>query len=140
MRWWGKERFRFLQRQAGFSLMEAVVAVGIISLIGIGIVAALDTNYRATRTLDEQVTAVNMVTAYLEAVREIPYSNDYSSAEDSISIPAQYHLDIDIEFSSDGETFAPYTGAEDETFQRITVTVLREGSKPVLSVCTYRTK
>ena len=140
MRWWGKERFRVLERQAGFGLMEVLVVVGILGLIGTSIVAALGANYRANDTLNEQVTAVNLATAYFEAIREIPYSNDYSSAEGNISIPAQYHLDINIEFSSDSETFAPYTGAEDETFQRITVTVLREGGKPVLSMCTYRTK
>ena len=135
----GRKIARLFQKQAGFSLLEALVAIGILGLIGVGMIAALDTNSRANRTLDEQVTAVSLATAHLEVLRELPYGDTedpYSSAGASISIPSQYDVVISTEWSSDGETFGPYI--EDATLQRITVSVSREGGKPVLLMCTYK--
>lgn len=139
MRWPGKVRFRFFRGQVGFTLIETLVSVGILAAIGVGVVIALDTNARATRTLDEQVTGINLATDYLEAIWELPFStDDYPSAGDNIDVPYQYSVVINTEYSSDGENFGPYTGSE--TFQLITISVYREGGKPVLSMCTYKYK
>ncbi len=137
MGWPLKGKFKLFQEQKGFSLFEVLVAVGILGLIGVGLLTALTTNARATRTLEEQVVAVNLATAHFEAIREAPYAATYPNAGDNITIPFQYDVDIDLEFSNDGETWSDnYT---DETFQKIILTVSREG-KPVLLVCTYRAK
>ena len=140
MRWLGKEIFRLFQGQKGFSLFEVMVAVGILGFIGAGVVLALDTNYRATRTLDEQVTATNLATAHIEAIRSLPYAATYPNASENITIPPQYSVVINTECSSDSETYVPCTGSDNETFQLIKVCISREGGKPVLSICTYRTK
>jgi len=143
MRWLGRGRFRFLRGQTGFTLLEVLVAVGILGLIGTAVVLALDTNARANRTLNEQVTGVNLATAHLEAIWELPFSagaDNYSSVRGSIAIPNQYIVDISAQFSIDGKYFHPYTGADNETLQLITISVLREGGKPVLSMCTYKYK
>ncbi len=132
-----KRKFKLFREQRGFTLIEVLVAVGILGFIGVAVIAALDTNSRAARTLDEQVVAVNLATAHLEAIRELSYAATYPNAGDSITIPFQYSVDINTEFSSDGDTWGSYSG--NETLQKITVKVSREG-KPVLSLCTYRTK
>ena len=147
MRWLLKGKFKLFREQRGFTLFEVLVAVGILGLIGVGLLNALDTNARATRTLDEQVTAVNLATAYLEAIKTMSYAVDYPDAEDLITIPSQYSVDKDIDFSStsnttDNITYIIWvdTPTANETLQKITVTVSREGDKPVLSMCAFKTK
>jgi len=138
MGWPLKGKFKLFQEQRGFSLFEVLVSVSILGLIGVGLLTALNTNSRAARTLDEQVVAVNLATAHFEAIREVPYAATYPNAGENITIPTQYSVGIDVEFSNDGETWSDnYT---DETFQKIILTVSREGGKPVLLVCTYRAK
>lgn len=139
MRWLSKVRFRFLQGQKGISLLEVVIAAAILGVIGVGFLAALNTNTKATGTLDERVTAANLVADCLEAISNSTYSDngDYDEAVANITIPFQYSADINVDFSSDGTTFGPYTGSE--TLQKITVTVSREGEH-VLSICTYKAK
>lgn len=131
-----KGNLRLFRKQTGFALLEVLVAVGILGALGVGLLTALDANSRANRTLDEQTTAVNLVTTYLEDIRELPYSDNYSSAGDGINIPSQYSVVISTEYSSDGEIFGPYTG--NETLQLIRIIVSREGGKPVLSMCTFK--
>ncbi len=140
MRWLGKGRFRFFRGQTGFTLIEVLVAVVLLGLIGGGVATALDTNSRATRVLDEQVVAVNLATAHFEAIRELPFSTDnYSGAGANITIPSQYFVDIDVDYSDDGTTWSDNYTSSNQTLQRITISVSREGGKSVFSTCTYRT-
>ena len=136
-------KFPFLREQTGFSLIEVVVAVGILAAIGVVFLIALETNYKSDRTLDEKVTATNLATEYIEAIKQCQWAPTYPNPDcplNGIMVPFQYIVTIDTECSSDGETFGPCTGSEDEAFQKIIVRVSREGGKPVLSICAYRTK
>ncbi len=136
-----KGRFRFFRGQRGIGLLETLVAVAILAGIGMAVLAALDTNSRANRTLDEQVTGVNLATAYLEAIRSEDFdtSGTYSNVKESIDPPTGYRVNIYTEFSRDDvEWFESYS--EGDTLQRITISVSRDGGKPVLSMCTYKYK
>ncbi len=89
MRWLGKRSLRFCRGQKGLTLIEVVVAVGILSFIGTGVVLALGTNYRAARTLDEHVVAVDLASNHLEVIKDLPYAVTYPNAGDNITIHFQ---------------------------------------------------
>ena len=126
---------KILRKQAGFTLLEVLVAVGILGIIATGFITALDSNSRATRGLDEQTVAVNLASDYLEVIKELPYAASYPTAGANITPPSQYSVNTTIQFSSDGTNW----GDTYSTLQKITVKVSREG-RPVLSLCTYRTQ
>ena len=142
IRWLRKNSFRF-RGQRGFTLMEVMVGVIIIGLIGTGVIKGIDANARATRILDEQVQATNLVTAYLEGMRQMSYSDNaspYNSVNATITIPAQYSVAMNIAYSNDDITWSTTNSSGALKLQKITISVSRTNGKLVLSTCTFRTK
>ncbi|MFC1874462.1 prepilin-type N-terminal cleavage/methylation domain-containing protein [Chloroflexota bacterium] len=141
MRCLGKGRAELFRRQRGFSLLEALVAIGILGFIGVVVVMALDTNSRAGRILDEQTIGANLASIYHETIKKSAYENsypEYDGVVGSINIPSQFSVGIDADYSEDGDTWIDsYSG--NQTLQRIIVSV-SHGGKPVLSMCSYRTE
>ncbi len=152
MRWLDKGRLRFLRGQRGISLIEVLVAAAILAVIGVGLLNALDTNAKATRQLDEKVVATNLATAYFEAIKASPYAETYDDVVAGITIPHQYIVDVDIQFSSESiiiedditqiiwvDEYLDDEGKE-RTIQKIAISVSREGGKSILTICTFKTK
>ena len=80
--------------------------------------------------------------AVFEAIRQLPYDNtdNYSGAGANITIPLQYNVVIDVDYSDDGTNWVEDYSAADQTIQRITIIVSHDEGKPVLSMCTFRTE
>ncbi|MBI4185982.1 MAG: type II secretion system protein [Chloroflexi bacterium] len=134
-RWLAKARPRFLREQSGISLLEILIALGILAAIGVAFLSGLNTNSKAAGTLDEQVVATNLATAYLENIRQSTYAATYPNAGDNITVPFQYNVAINTAFSTDGTTWVgPYAN---QTLQKITIIISRQG-RLVLSVCTFK--
>ena len=146
MRLLGKGKLRFLRGQKGLTLIEVLVAAAILAVIGVVLLNALDTNAKATRTLDEKVVATNLATAYIEAIKAAPYDITepyYDDVVAGITIPPQYIVNVGIQFSDDGSSGDGIDWTDDyngETLQKIAITVSREGGTPILSICTFKTK
>ena len=151
IKWLRRNGSGFFRGQRGFTLLETVLAVIIIGLIGMGVIKAIDTNARGSRVLDEKVQATNLVTAYLEGIRQLAYdatTNPYSSVNASITQPPQYSVAVNTAYgsSSDGVNIIWYSTnlSGSLKLQRITISVYRTsgnqtGERLVLSNCTFRT-
>ena len=130
-----KEITRLIRRQKGFTLIEVLVAVGILGFIGAGIAMALDTNYKSVAVLDQKTTGMNLAITHVEFIRETEFAQDYSSVVASIVLPSQYESSINLEYSDDGDDWTEtYSG---QTLQRIIVSISQGGS-PIYSMCTYK--
>jgi len=132
-----KQRLGQFHRESGFTILEVLIAVGILGLVGVAVLQGYDTSYRTTGTLDEQVTARTLITAHIESIKRLPYSATYPNAGEDINIPDQYTVVVETECTDDDITYQACSG--NETLQRIIVSVFREGGKPVMRICTFRT-
>ncbi len=144
MRWLGRARFRFLKGQRGLTLIEALVAAGILAAIGAVFMGAMFTGYKSVGVLDEQQQAETLARSQLEGIKNAPYS-DLGSYPISVSLPSQYSMSITVTPPTCIGTADNCTPLEEllgysvTTIQEITVSVYH-GSKPVLSVACYKVK
>ena len=117
---------RRLWDQSGFSLLETILAVFLISTIGIGVIRAIDTNARAAQNLDDQVQATNIVTAYLENMRQLSYNdsslNPYPTIGNNVTV-SQYIVTVSVLYgnSPDGVniTYSTTNNSGAYTLQKI---------------------
>jgi len=126
------------KQQAGFTLLETLISVVLLGLIGVGVLRGVQTISTSNMVLDEKIQASNLATMYVEAIRQLPFdaSDPPYSSTDSILKPPQYIVEVDAEYSSDGESWnGTYSG---EKLQKVIINVSRTGGKPVSSFCYYR--
>ena len=132
MRRLGEKRFRVFGEQAGFSLIEALVAVAILAAIGVVFLSAMTTGFRSTGIQDEQVTAESLARSQLEVIKAAPYDVSYAV---TVEMPSQYLLSIESPYVLwDGVNDVWVVSDNNTHLQKITVKVSREGGKPVLMV------
>lgn len=144
-----KGRLRPFRGQSGFSLIEVLVAVGILAVIGVTFIAAMYTAHGSVGLLHEQSQAEALARSQLEYIKNSPYdeSGEYPV---TVDLPYQYGMSINVgtptcvEVVSDNcSTVEEIVGDNVTTVQEITVTVFRtggEGDRPVFSVACYKSK
>ena len=112
--------------QKGMTLLETLVALGILALIGVAFMSALSTGTRSTAILDEQVQAESLARSQLEDIKKSTY-DDIEPIEYPVTAdcPPGYEVSIKVQPN------------EDNTLQEIAVTVYREG-KALFKVTDYK--
>lgn len=144
MRWLSEARIRFLQGQSGISLLEVLVAIGILGFIGVAFMTSLNTAYRSVGTLDEQTQAEALARSQIEDIKDSAWLTD-GQYPGTIDLPPQYSIVISVEEAVTGEHYPEIwviDGTED-TLKEITVSVLRTasgGDRAIFSIKFYRTK
>ena len=122
--------------QKAFSLLESLIAIGILGVTGLAILNAVDTNTKTTGVLDERVTAMNLATSCIEVIRVADFNVSTSDITANITMQEHYDIDIAVECSSDGVNFLTCNGTE--SLKRFSITVMHD-EIPVLSMCTFKT-
>ncbi|MEK7354178.1 MAG: prepilin-type N-terminal cleavage/methylation domain-containing protein [Chloroflexota bacterium] len=139
-----KRLIKLFHRQTGFTLIEVLLSFGLMALIGVGLLQAIDTNARASGIVDQHVTADTLATGYIEAIRQSPYANNYTSATANITIPLQYSVVVQTygtdDYVSNWDNIV-WVGppSSNQTLQKIIVSV-SQGGKLITTICTLRTR
>lgn len=144
MRWLSEARIRFLQGQSGISLLEVLVAIGILGFIGVAFMTSLNTAYRSVGTLDEQTQAEALARSQIEDIKDSAWLTD-GQYPGTIDLPPQYSIVISVEEAVTGEHYPEIwvTDGTEDTLKEITVSVLRTasgGDRAIFSIKFYRTK
>ncbi|OGT27313.1 MAG: hypothetical protein A2Z17_05090 [Gammaproteobacteria bacterium RBG_16_66_13] len=123
--------------EAGFSLVEELVAVGIV-VVGLALVlSAVSTASFGVRETDEHVFAENLARSQVERVQDAPYSaNPTSVPYPTVTPPAGYAVSLNVEYWTAPN--GPFTTTvRNDGLQQITVTVTHAGQY-VLSLAHYK--
>ncbi len=133
---------RFLNGQAGISLVENLVAVSIIAAIGVVFMTSLDAAHSNVKILDEQIQGETLARSQLEIIKNSAYDVTGNYAV-TVELPPQYTMDIIVQTPQCIGTADNCTTLDDlmeetvTTIQEITV-IVYHGGLPVITVGCYK--
>jgi len=108
--------------ERGLSLIEILLALGILAAVGVSFLGAMSTSSTATRVEHEQVTSEGLAKSQLEYIKNQDYRVDMAyEVLDTAQIPDGYSIDIM------GEYMNPRGDSthNDDGLQKITITITR---------------
>jgi prepilin-type N-terminal cleavage/methylation domain-containing protein len=111
-------KFTLLRDQKGFSLLEILMALGILGAIGGGFSAALYTGIRATDQAAEFTEVDRLVRNQIEEIKNASYDEILPLEYPIVATPGDYSISLGIVKTGDGDG---------GTYQTITITVARSG-------------
>ena len=125
------------QGHKGVTLIETLIALGILGLVGTAFMAALVTGGRATRLLDDQVQAEALARSQLEDIKNTAYNRSLGCYPNcypvTVTVPPQYS----IATKTDPLAGSICDGTQFNCIQKITVTV-KKADLTVLTLVTYK--
>jgi prepilin-type N-terminal cleavage/methylation domain-containing protein len=133
---------RLSRKQAGFSLIETLVAASILAVIGVVFMSALFTGYRSVGILDERQQAEILARSQLEDIKSVDYQEDEIYPV-TVDLPPNYSISIGVTSptcigtADDCVTLDELMGEHITTIQEITVYVYHH-DKYVLAVACYK--
>jgi type II secretory pathway pseudopilin PulG len=128
--------FRSAQNsQLGFTLIEAVIALGILAAVAVIFLVGMQTSSRAVMVSQEHVSADSLAKSEMEYVKSLPYDDTsvplIYAVDPTITIPQGYNISVTAVRLDRGYPTV------DDGIQQITVTVTRDGVA-VLTVSGYK--
>ncbi len=130
--------FGLSQKQKGLTLIEVVLALGLLALIGVGILEAAQANTKASGIIDQQVTAQSLATNYIEAIKQSAFADNYAGATANITVPPQYNVAVTT-FGTDNDTVWVGPPSSNQSLQKIVITISQSG-KQIFTMCTFRAR
>jgi prepilin-type N-terminal cleavage/methylation domain-containing protein len=133
-----------MKSEKGFSLVEIVVALGLMGIIAVGLLSGLATTFRAGWISQERVIAESLAKSQWEYIKAQDYilTADYDPIDPDkcyqlIEIPDELVVkNYTIEINTPQAVISP-GGDSDFELQSITVVINRE-DKPLLMMSDYR--
>ena len=129
--------FRFFRVQKGVSLIDTVIALGILGLIGVAFLSGLTATSRAVMISQEDVLVESLAKSQVEHIK----AQNYIPVDDYVPETCYYEKIDDIPAGYDIEIIPPQTIIAPDTgpfeLQLITVVVKRNG-KGVFTMSMYR--
>ena len=110
--------------ERGLTLLEVIIALGILGIIGTAFLVTLATGNRATGALDQQTEAEALARTQLELMADV---GPCSGAYPTVATPFQFTV----------SATSTYEDAPTNKLEKIVVTVSREG-RPILSLTTMQ--
>lgn len=123
----------FRGREKGVTLIEALIALAILSIIAIPFLGGLATASKASFIADERGTARSLAQSQLEYVKSQSYINYTDPGHGDYGLivaPAAYSIEI-IAVPIDLDTGQPLPSGQDDGVQKITVTIRHQGEKVI---------
>jgi len=113
--------------QAGFTLVEELVAIGLVGAGLVLVVAMIGTGTAGVTAQRDQVLADSLARAQVELIKDAAYQADPgASPYPTAWVPAGYSLGLDVAFWDEGSgTFV--ASPNGSGLQRVTVSVSRSG-------------
>ena len=115
-----------MKNQAGFSLIEVILAVGLVGIFSLSIPSALSGTSRATITTNKHITAESIARSQMDHVQNQPYDSANTTPVYSLipDIPDSYSIVTPMAARLDPKG----DGTDnDDGLQEITVTVKQNG-------------
>jgi prepilin-type N-terminal cleavage/methylation domain-containing protein len=115
--------------QRGVSLIEVVIAIGLLGIVGVALANGLGGSSKALVVSDERTTAESLARTQMESIKSETYdaSGNYAKA----NMPGDYDADIRVASVSDNSTTR-----DPEEIQRVVITIKRRVNgvwKPILT-------
>ena len=115
-----------MKNQAGFSLIEVILAIGLVSIFSLSIPSALSGTSRATITTNKHITAESIARSQMDYIQNQPYDSVNATPVYSLipDIPDSYSIVTPMAARLDPRG----DGTDnDDGLQEITVTVKQNG-------------
>jgi prepilin-type N-terminal cleavage/methylation domain-containing protein len=128
---WVPKMIKLVKNEKGFSLLEVLVALGLMGVIAVAFLAGIASSSRAVLVADEKTTAESLARSQMEYVKEISYVDGAATYDTDPELVADMPEGFGV------STSAQPLNSPDDGIQKIMVTI-SYNSEPVTTLEDYK--